>query len=171
MPELIQEATGFDATDFLVRYAYGREDVPLSELLEPQGITLSWVPAKNDLGLGARIRNAQGQCTIATVYEGEAAHQAGLSAGDTFVAIEGLKVTDEKSLRSLLSRWQPGDEVAIHVFRRDELREFRLTLAAPAAMECSLQRSATAESPQGNDSPDGSTVSKAGSVVEHAGNA
>src|SRR5690606_30633557 len=171
MPDLIREATGFNASDFLARYAYGREDVPLGELLKSQGITLSWAPAKTDLGLGARIRSVQGQCTIASVYEGEAAHRAGLSAGDTLVAIEGLRVTDEKSLRSLLSRWQAGDEVTIHVFRRDELRDFRLVIAEPAATECSLQRSAAVDSQLHGSSSDDKTVNKAGSIGEQAGNA
>ncbi|NLC37335.1 MAG: M61 family metallopeptidase [Alcaligenaceae bacterium] len=140
MPGLIQEATGFDASDFLSRYAYGREDVPLSDLLAQQGITMSWKTAKDDLGLGVRLRSANGQCSIATVHEGGAAHQAGLSANDALVAVEGLRVPDEKSLKTLLERWQPGDTVAVHVFRRDELRRFDLTLAAPAETECELQR-------------------------------
>lgn len=141
MPALIQEATGFDAGDFLARHAYGREDVPLSELLAPQGISLSWNPPKGDLGLDARLRSLNGQCTIATVYEGGAAHKAGLSAGDAIIAVEGLRVQDEKSLQALLARWQPLDTIAVHVFRRDELRRFNLTLAAPAMTECELRRS------------------------------
>lgn len=140
MPALIKEATGFDADDFLARYAYGREDVPLSDLLAPQGIVMSWKPAKNDLGLGMRLRTANGQCSIATVHEGGAAHQAGLSANDVLVAVAGLRVQDEKSLKTLLERWQPGDTVAIHVFRRDELRCFNLVLAVPEPTECELQR-------------------------------
>jgi len=140
MPSLILEATGFDATEFLTRYAYGREDVPLEDLLRPQGITLSWKPAKDDAGLGARLRNASGFCSIATIYEGGAAHRAGLSAGDLIVAIGGLRVQDEKSASTLLSRWQPGATVEVHVFRRDELRMFTLTMAAPENSECELRR-------------------------------
>ena len=140
MPALIREATGFDATDFLSRYAYGREDVPLGELLQSQGITMSWKPAKDDIGLGARLRNAAGFCTIATVYEGEAAHQAGLSAGDLILAVEGVRIQDDKSLHSVLSRWQSGQTVTVHVFRRDELRAFELTLGTVMDTECELQR-------------------------------
>lgn len=139
MPALIQEATGFDATTFLSRYADGREDVPLADLLAPQGIALTWKAANDQPGLDARLRSASGQCSISTVYEGGAAHRAGLSAGDVIVAVGGLRVQDEKSLLKLLARWQPGDTVEIHVFRRDELRRFELTLAAPAKTECELQ--------------------------------
>ena len=141
MPALIQEATGFDAADFLARYANGREDVPLAELFAPQGITLDWDAPKNDPGLDVRLRSANGQCVIATVHEAGAAHRAGLSAGDVIIAVEGLRVQDEKSLQALLTRWQPLDTVKIHVFRRDELRCFNVTLAAVAPTECSPRRS------------------------------
>lgn len=142
MPALIQEATGFDAEDFLTRYAYGREDVPLAELFANQGISLSWKAPKTDTGLEARLRYVNSQCQIATVYEGGAAHTAGLSAGDVIIAVEGLRVQDEKSLQTLLDRQQPGDTIAVHVFRRDELRRFDLKLARPALTECELSRSA-----------------------------
>lgn len=140
MPALIQEATGFDATDFLARHAYGREDVPLAQLLEPQGLALTWQAPAGDTGLDVRLRSTAGQCTIATVYEGSAAHEAGLSAGDVIVAVDGLRVLDEKSLTTLLSRHQPGNRVVVHVFRRDELRQFTVTLSEPGATECRLER-------------------------------
>ena len=139
MPALIREATGFDATAFLARYADGREDVPLADLFASQGIALTWKAANDQPSLDARLRSVSGQCSIATVYESGAAHRAGLSAGDLIVAVGGLRVQDEKSLLKLLARWQPGDTVEIHVFRRDELRRFELTLAAPAKIECELQ--------------------------------
>ena len=139
MPALIREATGFDATAFLSRYADGREDVPLADLFASQGIALTWKAANDQPSLDARLRSVSGQCSIATVYESGAAHRAGLSAGDLIVAVGGLRVQDEKSLLKLLARWQPGDTVEIHVFRRDELRRFELTLAAPAKIECELQ--------------------------------
>lgn len=140
MAALILEATGFDAEPFLRKHAYGREDVPLEELLEPQGVSLTWKAPSGDNGLDARLRSANGQCIIATVHEGGVAHKAGLSAGDVIIAADGLRVQDEKGLIALLSRWQPGDLVTLHVFRRDELRAFTVTLAPPAATECVLQR-------------------------------
>ena len=140
MPALVREATGFDAGEFLSRYAYGREDVPLETLLGHQHIAMSWKAADNDSGMDARLRSANGQCVVATVYEGGAAHKAGLSAGDIIVAVGGLRVQDEKSLSTLLSRHRPGEAVIVHVFRRDELRHFELRLAAAAPTQCELRR-------------------------------
>src|SRR3546814_13857515 len=56
---------------------------------------------------------------------------AGLSAGDTILAINGLRVADATSVDRLLGAYQPNDSVDVHVFRRDELRAFRLKLGTP----------------------------------------
>lgn len=140
MPALIRQATGVDAAGFLERYAYGCEDLPLARLLAAQGVKLSWKAAQTAPSLDARTRTQHGQTTLAVVHEGGAAHRAGLSAGDALVAIDGLRVSTEDSLKRLLAAYRPGDEVTVHVFRRDELRRFKLTLAQPAATDCELQR-------------------------------
>lgn len=145
MPGLILEATGVDTTAFIQRHAYGREDVPLERLLPLQGIGVVWKAASPTPTLDVRLRASHGETQIATVYEGGAAHAAGLSAGDTLLALNGLRVTDAASVERLLAAYQPGDSVDAHVFRRDELRAFRLKLGKPGETECVLERKAGAE--------------------------
>ena len=94
MPALIAEATGVDTSTFIERHVVGREDVDLASLLARQGILLEWKPASKLPSMGIRTRQSHGETQIATVYEGEAGHKAGLSAGDTLVAIGGLKVSE-----------------------------------------------------------------------------
>ncbi|HUH87434.1 MAG TPA: PDZ domain-containing protein [Pusillimonas sp.] len=138
MPGLVLEATGVDAADFIARYAYGTEDVPLEALLASQGISLSWKAASDKPTLDVRTRTVQSEVQLATVYEGGVGHKAGLSAGDIVVAVNGLRVTRDANLEQLLAGYQPGQSVSIHVFRRDELRMFDAVLAAPAHTECVL---------------------------------
>lgn len=138
MPELIRQATGVNIGDFLDRYAYGCEDIPLSKLLATQGVQLRWKASQTLPSLDARTRTQQGQTTLAVVHEGGAAHRAGLSAGDMLVALDGLRISNDDSLKRLLAAYQPGDTIILHVFRRDELRQFTLQLAAPAHSECEL---------------------------------
>ncbi len=140
LPGLIREATGVDVSSFIERHVLGREDVPLDTLLPFQGISLTWKTANDLPSLQARIKAEHGEVKIAAVYEGGAAHQAGLSAGDVLVALDGLRVNDAASLNQLLPAYQPGDTVQVHVFRRDELRVFSLSLAAPVENECVLTR-------------------------------
>ncbi|MDX3893702.1 M61 family metallopeptidase [Pusillimonas sp.] len=138
MAGLVQEATGVDASDFIARYAYGREDVPLESLLASQGIALSWKASSATPSLDIRTRLSHDEVQIATVYEGGAAHQGGLSAGDALVAVDGLRVTRDGGLERLLSAYQAGQTVTIHVFRRDELRAFTVVLSQPEPGECVL---------------------------------
>lgn len=142
LPALVHEATGVDVSDFIARHAYGREDVPLDALLSSQGISMTWKPAAGVTSLDARVRSSHGETQLATVYEGGAAHTAGLSAGDALVAINGIRISDNASLERALHTYQPGDVVSVFVFRRDELRAFDVMLNAPAATECVLERKA-----------------------------
>lgn len=140
MPALIQEATGVDASDFIQRYANGREDVPLQTLLEAQGITLTWQADSTLPSLDARFKNGPQGLQVATAYEDGAAHHAGISANDIIVALDGLRVNDQASLNKLLSAYSAGDKVEVHVFRRDELRSFRAKLGPAPQQTCSLKR-------------------------------
>ncbi|GAB2886423.1 M61 family metallopeptidase [Paralcaligenes ginsengisoli] len=138
MARLIREATGVDVADFIARHVDGCEDVPLARLLPLQGIAMAWKPASGIPALDVRTRSVNGETHIATVYEGGAAHAGGLSAADVIVAVDGLRVAEPASLDKLLARHKAGDKALVHVFRRDELRAFTVTLAAPAASECRL---------------------------------
>lgn len=139
MTALIHEATGVDAANFIERHVNGYEDVPLEALLARQGLTIKWKSASQTPSLGARARVAQGEVQLATVYEGGAAHQAGLSAGDSLIAIDGLRVATNDGLDRLLKAYRAGDNVQVTVFRRDELRRFTVTLAAAPATECQIE--------------------------------
>ncbi|MBR8657761.1 peptidase M61, partial [Achromobacter sp. Marseille-Q0513] len=92
LPALIKEATGVDTRRFIARHAYGTADVPLAELLAPQGVKLQWKATVNIPSLDVRTRKQGESVALATVLEGGAGHKGGLSAGDVLVAIDGLKV-------------------------------------------------------------------------------
>jgi len=137
--KLVRETTGADVSKEIALWAYGTEDVPLKTLLRHQYIELSWKAASTKPTLDVRTRKQGEQLVLATVFEHGAAHTAGLSAMDTLVAMDGIRVdANINTLETLLSRYAPGERVTIHVFRRDELRAFNLTLAAPVQNECVL---------------------------------
>src|SRR5690606_33542518 len=102
MAELVREATGVDASSFIERCAHGREDVPLESLFAGQGIALSWKVPSAVPSLGIRTRIMHDEVQIATVYEHGAAHQGGLSAGDTLVAVRSEEHTSELQSRENL---------------------------------------------------------------------
>ena len=139
-PALVREATGVDVAHELRRWAYGTEDVPLARLLATQHIALRLKADTTRPSLGARVRSQGDHLTLASVTQDGAAHRGGLSAHDALVAIDGIRVgAMPAALDTLLARYQAGDTVRVHVFRRDELREFKVTLAAPPATDCVLE--------------------------------
>lgn len=139
MPSLILEATGVDTRDLISRYAEGREDPPLKELFALHNIELKAHSKDSTPTLNVRLKESAGEVQIATVYEFGAAHQAGLSAGDTLVAINSLRVRTSQQLQDLLKRYQANDTIQVSVFRGDELRHYRVCLAAAAADHFELQ--------------------------------
>ena len=140
MPVIIMEATGVDTAAFIQEYVYGCKDIPLMSLLDAAGLKLDQAATSKAPSLGVRLKTQGSLVTIATAYEGGAAHLGGLSAGDTIVAVEGLRVASIKGLESILQRWQPLSNVTVHVFRRDELRAFDVCLQEPAADEYTVHQ-------------------------------
>jgi predicted metalloprotease with PDZ domain len=146
---LINELAGRDLADFFARYVDGTEDPPLRALLAQFGVELHLRAAASaaDRGgrpadgepprcaLGARVATDQ---MLQHVVPGGPAGRAGLSAGDTLVAIDGIRATPDV-LASILKRRQPGDVLDVQAFRRDEFMSVRVSLdAAPEDTACLL---------------------------------
>jgi predicted metalloprotease with PDZ domain len=126
---VFDEVAGVKLKRFFERYVRGTEDLPLARLLAPVGVTLSHERKNAKTGFGARTARDGNNSKLANVYEGDAAHRAGLSAGDVLVALDGLRVS-ANNLDTLLGRYRAGDTVELHAFRRDELMHFTLVLTA-----------------------------------------
>ncbi len=125
---LFDEVTGLKLKRFFDRYVRGVDDLPFDKLLAPFGVALVDNRKEAKPGLGARTAQEGNDCKLSQVFEGGPAHQAGLSAGDVLIAVDGLRVVAGK-LDVVLSRYRFGDTVTLHVFRRDELMTFAATLA------------------------------------------
>ncbi|AMP01759.1 M61 glycyl aminopeptidase family protein [Collimonas arenae] len=133
---LFDEVTGLKLKRFFDRYVRATDDLPLAKLLAPTGIVLTDRRKPGKPSLSVRTAQSGGDCRLANVYEGGAAHRAGLSAGDVLVALEGIRVSN--NLDTLLARYRVGDSVTIHAFRRDELLTFSVRLLADAAPQIAM---------------------------------
>lgn len=139
---LAEALSGLSLRRFFQDAVHGTRDLPLARLLRPFGIRLHWTGSDSP-DLGVKTASEHGEIRLATVYDGGPAQAAGLSAGDRLVALDGLRVT-AASLDSLLARRRPGQTVRLHAFRRDELREFSVTLAPPLRDTVRLEAAARA---------------------------
>jgi predicted metalloprotease with PDZ domain len=159
MPEraieaLVDELTGSSQAEFFARYVYGTDELPWQDWFSALGIGYRTRASRNDEDLGgcrrdeqddasppgptfgARFRNGPEGLTLTQVTAGGPAQRAGLSPSDLVIAIDGQRASGDR-LDDILSRAHPPD-VAVHYFRRDQLRETRLPLEPRPADACEL---------------------------------
>jgi predicted metalloprotease with PDZ domain len=126
---LFDEVSGVRLKPLFDRYVRGTEDIPLAKLYAPFGVKVTDERKNGKPSLDAGIGRDAGGVKLTQVHEGGAAHQAGLSAGDVLIAVDGLRVNGNPSnLDQLFARYRVGDTVTVHAFRRDELMAFDVTL-------------------------------------------
>lgn len=137
---LASALAGRDLSPFFAAYVEGTDELPLARLLASHGVTLSLRASRGakdrggKRGEGDAPRTSLGatwtpELKLQHVFTGGAARAAGLAAGDVLVALDGLRASAER-LDAYARDGRPGDRVAVHAFRRDELVETTLELAA-----------------------------------------
>jgi len=80
--------------------------------------------------IGAELKIDKGGAKVIRIADGGPLQQAGIAAGDLIIAIDQLQA-NEKQVKSTLYHREPGDQVKVHLFRRDELMSLCITLATP----------------------------------------
>ncbi|MEH6437117.1 M61 family metallopeptidase [Massilia sp. DD77] len=126
---LFDEVSGLKLKSMFERYVRGTEDLPLAKLYAPLGVKVTDERKNGKPSLDAGIGRDPLGAKLTQVHEGGAAHQAGLSAHDVVIAIDGLRVSgNPPNIDTLLGRYRVGDKVTVHAFRRDELMAFEVTL-------------------------------------------
>lgn len=157
MESLINEIAGEDLSKLLTQALRGTEDLPLDNLLDGFGIEYQLRPAGSNsdkggkpakdgdacpLALGVRYGSDPLGAKLLNVFDGGAAQQAGLSAGDIVIAVDGLRATME-NIEKLLAWHRNKTTVDVHAFRRDELMSFVVPIKEAPLDTCYLQMKET----------------------------
>ncbi|HEX8150933.1 MAG TPA: PDZ domain-containing protein [Pyrinomonadaceae bacterium] len=133
-----ERAAGAGLEEFFRRYVRGREELDYNAALAWAGLRLDAAsdaagrPAPAVADLGAALEEKDGRLTVKNVPAGTAAYEQGLSAADQIVAVDGYRAT-LASLNERVSDKRPGEQLALTVFRGDELRTLNLKLGSRAA--------------------------------------
>lgn len=135
--EVSRELTGQAVTDFLDRYVYGTEELPLQALLADAGVLLSTDTKVWPLGI--KVQETTQGLQVQQVLRHSAAAVAGLSAQDVIIAINQLKASNSLLLQTLELHKDKAQSIPLHVFRRDELKSFYLQGKAEAMPAASLK--------------------------------
>ena len=123
----------FDAE--LAAWVHGTDDLPLRELLAQAGV--AWVDEPGDLAAELGLRLSEGPLTgvqVKSVLHGSAAQQAGVSAGDELLAVDGWRL---RRLEDARAWWLPGRPAELTLVRDQRLRV--LTLQPPKVPARGLQ--------------------------------
>ncbi|WLF84289.1 M61 family metallopeptidase [Moraxella sp. ZY210820] len=123
--EVCQQLTGQDWRERIQYLIDTTEELPLEQLLASFGIDYK-ILEKSALPFGLKLQEKPEGLLIQTAQRQGVASQAGLSAHDIIVAIDGLKATT--ALCTQLSKEKTTRSVKVHAFRRDELMEFDMPL-------------------------------------------
>ena len=134
---LFSRLANLDLTDFFAQFIDGVQEPDWNALLKPFALTYRTraTATANDRGgrdemhietntrtLGVVVAEGNGLPTAKFVVTGSPAWQSGISAGDTLVAIDGLRA-NAVTLGKHLARFQPGDVLRVSYFRHDVLHE------------------------------------------------
>ena len=145
---LFDDVSGLKLKNLFERYVRGTEDLPLAKLYAPFGVKLVDERKTGKASLDAGIGRDPLGAKLTQVHEGGAAHQAGLSALDVVIAIDGLRVNgNPPNVDALLARYRVGDRIPIHAFRRDELMAFDVTLQGDRVPVITLSQAAAGRKP------------------------
>ena len=151
--QICSEVSGIDLSNFFNNYLYDVEELPLENLLTEMGITYKLrltlsvddkggSPAKDNDSqntfFGARFAEHPTGAKITQVFNDESAEIAGLSAGDIIIAVNNIQVNN-LTINNIVNSYKEGEELHIHAFRRDELKEFTLILKSAELTTCYLQ--------------------------------
>mgnify|MGYP001117859244 CR=1 FL=1 len=151
--EIASDIAEHDLSGFFKQYLYGVEELPLSASLSEVGIKMNLYattsaddkggkkPVQTDsdaTSLGARTIQDPLGAKITHVFSQESAEIAGLTAGDTIIAINNLQV-NKSNIDKVINSYHVDEELTIHAFRRDELYTFKLTLKAAEMTSCYLE--------------------------------
>jgi predicted metalloprotease with PDZ domain len=122
---------GADVRDFLARHVEGRELPPVADLVGSVGLEVTRPdPDTPTPWLGAQTTDDEHGVAIATVARGGPAWRGGLTGGDRLLAVNGLRVR-RGQLDAVLRGHDPGETVAMAVFRGPRLMTMPVTLGEP----------------------------------------
>ncbi len=145
---VVEQVGGLDLASFWEGAVEGTAELDYGGALETFGLRFKPVEAPRAdrpgrAWLGMSTRNNAGRLVVTQVRRGTPAFAAGLNVGDEILAMNGFRVRADQ-LTARLDQYQPGDEVALLVARRDELLTIETAFGTEPPQQWRLEVSPTA---------------------------
>ena len=127
--EVIESVAGFDLSDFWNDYLYGTKELDYNYYLQPFGLELR--AARQDIPfMGLTVKSKNGVAEVEKVEFGSPAQKAGISPGDSLLAIAGIRITAE-NFSDRLRDFSAGDAIEVTIFQQDVLQTVEVLLQEP----------------------------------------
>jgi predicted metalloprotease with PDZ domain len=158
----VEEIVGGSLGGFFARYVFGTAELPIDDALSVVGLELHRHHPRADddperhgggapAWLGVEFADPPTSRSLLTVFDpGPAAGL--LYPGDEIVALDGVRVKTQQEVEErICADWRPGQQVVVHVFRRERLEAVTVPLGVapptkyairPAGRVTSSQRQA-----------------------------
>jgi predicted metalloprotease with PDZ domain len=141
--QMVSQVAGADMSDWFKRYVRGVESPPYEEAFAQVGLRLVREP-QQPVSVGVTAdQNDPNNFKLARVRPGSPASDAGLEAGDTITTFGGTKLIPANLLK-VLSRYKPGDRVALTVLRGRRTMQLSIILGPPQISSYRLEEMANA---------------------------
>ncbi|ABU59238.1 M61 family metallopeptidase [Roseiflexus castenholzii] len=117
----------------LARAVASTDELEYDRAFDAVGLRLVWghsLEKENDhlpAWHGLRLKTDHGRLKVSVVLAGGPGESAGIYAGDELIALDGVRI-DEERLKARLAERKPGDTVLFSLFRRDDLLHIPLQL-------------------------------------------
>ncbi|MCG8043578.1 MAG: PDZ domain-containing protein [Candidatus Thiodiazotropha taylori] len=135
--KVVADVTSLDLQSLFDLGLRSTAELPLTDCLSEFGVAMKLLPAKSSddkggvlgdkereqqsyTGIGAKWSSKNSGIKIQQVFDDGAAQNAGISAGDEIVAVDGLKMSANQFENYILDT-DAGDQIEVHLFRRDQL--------------------------------------------------
>jgi predicted metalloprotease with PDZ domain len=128
----IEDEGGSVGRRFLRDYIEGTKELPLRQGFERAGLKLERKISDMGVDLGIRAGKQPEKIVVQSVLSGGPAEDAGISAFDEIVAVDGYRAGSEMWDR-LLGEARPGRRFRLSLFRSGVLRDVMVGSRAPRA--------------------------------------
>lgn len=124
----VEMAAGGSLNDFFLDYVWGTEHLDYNQYLGYVGLEVKDNYANNNIPyLGVRPKDEDGKVMVKEIIRYSPAWEAGISAGDEIIAVNGFRIHD--SFSDWLKRFQVGDDITLTVSRSGKLRTIETKLS------------------------------------------
>jgi len=135
---VVSEVAGTDMSDFFKRHVRGVEPPPYEEAFAQVGLRFVREPRQPvSVGISAD-ESDKVNFKIASVRPSSPAADAGLETGDTVALFGGVKLTPGNLIKTL-SRYKPGDKVAVTLERERRKIQTSIVLGPPQVMDYRIE--------------------------------